>query len=207
MRQVEMPTRVATRLLVWLATWVLAACTGGGAVRPNSAVAPSADESIVIIGVGPADFTLIATPGEIRSGLFDMSQWSRPTIFGRPQGGYIVARAKATEPFAITSITHHDHAFHPARFTPCGDTQTHSWAVPAGKVLFLGQFEFERREATLRVTTRFDVDGAKAYMSQHHPGLESRVELAPSTMRATTRLCSSDAIGSTIYWTSPPRRR
>lgn len=196
-----------TRLLASLALLAFAACTGGSVVRPNASLDASADESIVVIGVGPADFTLIATPGEIRSGLFDMKSWSRPVIYGAPQGGYLVARAKAAEPLAITSITHNDHAFHPKRFTPCGDTQTHSWVVPAGKVLFLGQFEFERQGENLSVTTRFDIDGAKAYLRQHHPGLESRVEAAPSTMRATTRLCSSDAGGPTIYWTAPSRRR
>jgi len=196
-----------TRLLASLAMLALAACTGGSIVRPNSAVVASADESIVIIGVSPADFNVIATPGEIRSGLFDMKSWSRPTIYGYPQGGYLVARAKAAEPLAIIGIIQNDHPLRPTRFTPCGDTQTHSWDVAAGKVLFLGNFEFEREGATIRVTTRFDVDGAKAYLRQHHPGLESRVEAAPSTMRATTRLCSSETIGSNIYWTSPPRRR
>lgn len=195
------------RFLATLAILALSACGGSGMLRPNTTVAASADESIVIMGVRPADFNVLVFRGEIRSGLFDMNTRTPATLHGEPFAGYLVARAKAGEPIAITAIVFNDGTIVKPRFTPCGDTQTHTWDIPAGKVLFLGNFDFVRQGETLSVSTHFDVDGAKAHLSQHFPGLASGMEVAASTMRATTRLCSSTSVGSTIYWTSAPRRR
>lgn len=204
MTRARLRHRILARVAAVAAFVGLAGCNTTGAIRQNAS-GPAADESIIVVGIAPAEFNLGFFPGETRNGVFSVDKWAMATVMGHPENGYLVGRAAAGKTLAITAVVHRLDSIRQYGFDACGSMKTHTWQVPAGKVLYLGDFDVIRRGQSVSVKSGFDLDKMKAYLRTHHPALEPRVEIAPSTLMATTRECAGQVRESNIEWVQTPR--
>lgn len=183
----------------------LAGCNSMGAIRQNASM-PSADESVLIVGIAPADFNLGFFRGETHNGVFNVDKGAMASVMGHPEDGYLVGRVPAAKALAITVVVHRLDTVRQYAFDACGSMKTHTWQIPAGKVLYVGDFEVIRHGQTVSVKSGVDLEKVKAYLRTHHPALESRVEVLPSTLMPTARECTGKVRESNIDWVPSPRQ-
>src|SRR5687768_7023313 len=98
----------------------LTGCGTTAALGPDAS-GPAADESVIVLGVQPANYRVMLFPGTISAGKFWQDTWSGAAINGVPKDGYIVAKAKAGQVLGLVSVqaTKDGGHFGPA-FNACG---------------------------------------------------------------------------------------
>jgi hypothetical protein len=163
---------------------LFASCTMTIGRADRDATLISSDETYYVIGVHPDIASIGVNRGSISGDKFVPDQLSlSQNFFGPPEDGYIVSRAHAGETLAIifASIRRKD-ALLASNFVPCDDTRTLAFAVPAGKVIYVGDVYFTQTSDQLPVSYSKNFDAAKAYMTTHYPRLADKLEQGNAEM-------------------------
>ncbi len=178
MRGVRM--RATTALLIAAALGGTAGCTSTGQVDTTAAAveAVGADETVFVIGVAPARARLAVSPGTVKDGKFHQDA-SAAGFQGNPERGFIVAKTPAGKALAITGV----HWVGPGElklarpaFVACGGAVTMVFEAPTGKVVYLGDLEFDYAEKKLSVKHQNDLAFARRFVEQNYPALKGRLE-------------------------------
>jgi hypothetical protein len=183
-----------TIVLAVVACLVMTGCASVFQLDEN-ARAPSNDESVVILGVSNEHYHVLIFPGSIdKDGTFSQSLIRPATVAGKPRNGYLVGRASADDVIAITAVVYHDNpdtAFFGSKFTPCADAKTMTFKVPHGKIVYLGDVDYQFVGRQLRVNYYDDLEKAQKYIDSSFPALKGRVEHIAPNFNPTGKACDS----------------
>lgn len=157
-----------------LAFLALAAALGGCGSVGRSDSAPTADQTVFVIGMSP-EVRLVFAPGRVKDGGFHRGAMSVAAFNGKPENGYIVGRAKAGEPLGLVTLHWPDRMINAPAFTACGGKPTLVFDTPKDSVLYLGDLEYDPK--TNGITYRADMRRAQDFIDTHYPALKGR--LAP----------------------------
>lgn len=177
--------KITTRLLIAAALGCTTGFTAGCTTGPTSvgqvdtsAAAVGADETVFVIGVAPARTRLAVSPGTVKDGKFHQDA-SAAGFHGNPERGFIVGKTAAGKALAITGV----HWVGPGElklarpaFVACGGAVTMVFEAPTGKVVYLGDLEFDYAEKKLSVKHQHDLAFARRFVEQNYPGLKDRLE-------------------------------
>jgi hypothetical protein len=166
-----------TRLALAVVLALVGACTSMGRLDKEAGL-ESDRESVFILGVAPENYRISAFPGSVKDGRFHQNPLRPAAVFGAPEDGYVVGKAAAGDTLAITFIRRvkDKDSILGADFAPCAENKTMTFAIPGGKVLYLGNIEYEFAGKALNVRYSQDVAAAKKYVDEHYPRLRGRLE-------------------------------
>jgi hypothetical protein len=177
----EVRMRATTALLIAAAVGCTAGCASKGQVATTAAAveAVGADETVFVIGVAPARTRLAVSPGTVKDGKFHQDA-SAAAFQGNPERGFIVAKTTAAgKALAITGV----HWVGPGElklarpaFVACGGAVTMVFEAPTGKVVYLGDLEFDYADKKLSVKHMNDLAFARRFVEQNYPALKGRLE-------------------------------
>lgn len=171
------------------AALAVAACSTAGGVAPTAAV-ESGDDAYFIIGVDPPNAKLLIAEGDVANGVVTRHNGGplsdQVPFLGRPDGGYIVARAnRAGDTLAIWKLQFMDADGEMSggqTYAPCNRGKSPVFNVPGGTVVYVGDVHFaiDRDHVfgqfnTAGVQTTHDLQAARAYLAEHYPALADRL--------------------------------
>ena len=187
---------------LFLAT-VLNACTspGGGPLEKGATAIP-ADESVFILGVSPVRYRVVIASGSIKAhdGWFYRHPSASAVFMGAPDGGFVVARVRAGDVLALTSVTAvDDKNVATRRFEACGGIRSIVFNAPSsgGKVLYLGDVDYQMAGDKLSPRYTSNIDAAKRYMDSNYPAFKGRMEQWSYKVHPVGELCLQPT--TTIY--------
>ncbi|RZL03549.1 MAG: hypothetical protein EOP36_04245 [Rubrivivax sp.] len=188
-----------------LGTALLQGCTSVGRLD-RDVMAPSANEAIYVLGLTPANHRAFIFPGELKDGVFIQDNMRAASYYGSSQKGYIVAKAKPSDVWAITNIlvTESEAGYFGPGFAPCGGQNTITFKVPAGQVTYIGNVEFARQEKKLEVQYTSNFEAAKTYLEANYPNLRGLLQQGTFELAKVNRSCERPTI--TIPITVPRGR-
>jgi len=186
---------------LWIATASLAFAISGCASFDfgrigEDATPPSSEESVVVLGVAPGDQTVAIFPGVVKDGVFQQNPWRSAAISGAPKDGFVVAKIAGGETLALLKTFRVDKDGKGIPFTlvgACGNARTMVFAVPKGKIVYVGTIKYEPRGKEVAVEYNQDFDTARGHIDQRYRGLAGRLErwnfeLFPTTVPCTTSI-------------------
>lgn len=179
--------------LAVLGLGVLAGCTSSfmfGRIAPEASP-PSAEESVVVLGVAPQGYAVNIFPGKVEGGVFRVSGFSGAVISGPPKDGYVVARAMAGQALALTKSTRlaQQGEVLSHTFGACDGTQAMAFTVPRGKVIYLTDIEYTVGSGRLDAYYRPDLARARQYLDKAYPKLAGRLEQGDYRFIPTNEPC------------------
>lgn len=167
---------------VFLALFIvifLPACTSLGILDKNANF-PTKNESIFILGISPSLYRISVFPGELVENKFKQNSFSPAAVHGIPENGFLIGKAAEGEVLAIMNIgalnTKDDVLFVP-QFRPCEGARAMTFTVPGGKVIYVGNVEYQRDGSRLRPIYSQDLESATKYIDANYPNLRGKVEL------------------------------
>lgn len=177
--------KITTPLLIAAAWGCTAGFTAGCSSGPSSvgqvdasAAAVGAGETVFVIGVAPARTRIAVSPGTVKDGKFHQDA-SAAGFQGNPERGFIVGKTEAGKALAITGVQWigpGEIKLARPSFTACGGAVTMVFEAPTGKVVYLGDLEFDYAEKKLSVRHQHDLAFARRFVAQNYPGLKDRLE-------------------------------
>jgi hypothetical protein len=155
----------------------LGACASVGKLDKSVALNVGS-ESIFVIGVAPENYIISIFPGTVKNGEFNQNVTRSPSFLGHPDGKYIVAKASAGEILALTrfAVAKDKDSNVGPRIRFCEGMETMSFEVPAGKVIYLGDINFEESGDRIKMNYTSDIASAKQYVDREFPNLKNRLE-------------------------------
>jgi hypothetical protein len=148
---------------------------------PAGAATSQAGDTYFVLGVHPKNTMLVIEQVVVEDGAFKHFKSAFPPhIYNQTYGGYIVAKVKGDEQYAIRSAgemqghTIFGRLFHPAK-------ETLTFKVPAGKVVYVGEETIgigsdTRGSLLFSSDVHDDLDAARQYLEIHYPDLAPRLE-------------------------------
>lgn len=175
-----MPATRLPRLFAIVLAVVCAGCAVNIGRAGHDAGHPSMNESYVVLGVEP-EFTQVSLfRGSISDGVFHQNLILPASFAGQPEDGFVVTRSSAGEVLAITYVVMYsskEDSFRPV-LVPCAGAKTAVYAVPEGKVVYIGSVRYRQYGAGVVPQFGQDFEAAKAFMATHYPKLADRLEAA-----------------------------
>lgn len=181
-----------TTILIILLMLATSACTSIGRLEKDASL-NSQNESVIVLGVSPANYRVSIFPGTREAGVFYQNILRPAVVYGAAEDGFIVTKAAADETLAITNIrlVANKESVYGPDFAPCDGKMTMVFDVPAGKVLYLGSIEYEFAGKSLLIKYGQDIDTARKYVDANYPKLSGRLEPWPFEILPTTLKCNT----------------
>ena len=181
--------------LIALGLVALAGCSTASPRTGAGEPPPSAEESVLVLGVAPANYAVTLAPGKLENGVFKAA--APAAVLSRaPKDGYIVARVASGQELALTSTTRLAQGATPASapFGACGGARTLVFAAPRGKVVYLADVGYEGMKGG-GVDVRFErrLDKARQYLAANYPELAKLVAQGDVALVPTDATCRSAA--------------
>lgn len=165
--------KITVTLSAVLAALLSSGCTSVGRLDKDLPP-PTADEAIYILGLSPANHRAFIFPGEIKDGRFSQNSMRAASYYGSSVDGYIVAKAKAGDVLAITSIlaTESERSLFGKGFQACGEQKTLTFTAAGGKVIYLGDISFYENSTGLRFELSTNFSAAQHALEKRYPNLK-----------------------------------
>lgn len=180
---------------------VLVGCASKGLIEGNAGL-PSQNESVLVVGVTPANNHILFFPGAVKNGVFVQNNFKGSPLFGRPSEGFLVGKVAAGQTLGLTTVqvTPFEKSLAFAKqFTPCGEAKTFVLQVPRGKVVYLGSVVYDFQQERLLVRHGNDIAAAQAHLAKNYPTLAPALEYSAFELMATSKECSSGEITIPVY--------
>jgi hypothetical protein len=147
-------------------------------------------EGIVVIGIAPADISMTIAMGEIVRERWKSTR-NAPVFVGAASDGFLVVRVPANRQLAIRSVRPVDKSR--SSFWICGYAFTPTFSVPAGKVLYVGDFMWKWPEDLDPWVAPAEPDLARArqYVDARYPEHGGKLEAGQFKMMRTRTSCSA----------------
>jgi hypothetical protein len=185
------------RFAILLFALALAGCTNFGRLQADAAP-PADEESIVVFGAQPHNYSFTLFPARESGGKIDAGRGAMASISGTPRDGYIVGKAKAGDTLALVYFYRVNESGAGVPFTgvwTCGDSRAKTFVVPRGKVIYVGDTRIGFNGTSQVVLQGDDFEAAKAYIDRAYPRLAGRLEPWPTEMKPTLIECMKDPRG------------
>lgn len=185
-------TTAIPRLLIACAAFLLAACTNFGRIGPE-APPPGEDESIIVLGARPANFSFTMFPAREKEGKVIAGNGAMAAISGVPKEGYLVGRAKAGDLLALVYFYRVDASGAGVPFTgvwTCDDSRAKTFVVPKGKVIYVGDAVMAPDGTSVRQA--YNLGAARAHLDANYPRLAGRLEHWETAMKGVWIECAGD---------------
>ena len=174
-------------IFVLVLSLICISCTSVGRLS-KEATLNSDQESIFLIGVSPENYRISVFPGSLKDGRFDQSLLRPAAVFSAAENGFVIGKASVGDTLAITYIrvVNGKDSLFGVDFEPCRDAKTMIFEIPRGKVLYLGNVDYEIVGNELVAKYSQDIDSAKKFIDENYPNLSGKVtpwkyELLPTT--------------------------
>lgn len=169
---------------------LLSACVSLGRLDKNATLS-SGQKSVFVLGVAPENFRLSIFPGSIDDGRFRQSPWRPAAIYGAAKNGYLVGEASAGETLAITlvQVVKDKDSIFGQHFVPCRNGKTMAFRIPRGRVIYLGDVQYEVAGGHLGMKYSQDIDAARKYIREYYPRLRGRLEPWKYRLLPTNAAC------------------
>lgn len=193
MASLNRPNSSGLQSLIWksasLLLYVNLGACGTGHLARDSMLEP--DESLVVIGVNPTDTVgLYVFPGDVRGGKLNISAFSNAVISGKGQDGYLVSKAKAGQTLGIVNFfVYGEGVFVGKPYSACGDQKVVTFEVPAGKAIYLADFEYSTSSGRLSARVKENFSQASAFVNEHYPQFNGKLQQASYEWMPTSRNC------------------
>jgi len=191
------------RFLHLIGLIALAALSGCGtsAILERGAQNPSAEESVIMIGLNSPDYRVMFFPGELSKGAFRQSLIEGAAINGVARDGYVVAKARAGQVLGLTTVTapKGDRLFFGPSFSACGAQQTLVFEVPKAQVIYLTDIAYEARAERLSFSFQNRLSKAQEYLRSSFPDIRAELRQHEYQVVATTRSCQGNTTVIPIY--------
>lgn len=162
-------------------------CTSVGRLSKETSINLD-KESVFLIGLAPENFRISVFSGNVKDGRFDQTQFKVAAVFAAAEDGFIIGKASVGEKLAITNIriVNAKSSLFGVDYEPCKDAKTMTFDIPRGKVLYLGNVEYEFVGNELMAKYSQDLESAKKYIDENYPKLRGQLvpwkyELLPTT--------------------------
>jgi len=182
---------VAASLSVSMFMWTAPALAG----MPQSDVKPSQDVAWLIIGVQPANTRLEVDEPYFKNGVAWGFHYSMDSY--TPVDGFIVVKAHPGAVYGIAASSRMaGKSIFGMRYKPCG--QVPKLEAAAGKVVYFTSVDYHSEgggstgvglEFFEGATYSQDLEGARAFLKAHYPGLSDSLEQGPTEMLPIARKC------------------
>jgi hypothetical protein len=166
------------------------------AEAPTADAKPSADVAWLVIGIQPADARMEIDEPLVKNGV----AWSFHYKLNayHPTDGFIVVKAEPGKAYGVAaSSLMFGNSIFGKRYKPCG--QVPLFQADAGKVVYITTITYRDEGATMNrfgvinlaeaATYSQDLDGARAFLKIHYPGLSDSVEQGGYQMTPVARGC------------------
>jgi hypothetical protein len=116
---------------------------------------------------------------------------SAPSKMRSEKDGYFTDKVSNGDSLAIYYMFHQDGSAFSRTFDYVCDTELPVYEdLPGGKVLYLGDYRFERApDGGRRFTVTHDVEAARNFLRANHPELVDKLVVADSRMLRTPEIC------------------
>jgi hypothetical protein len=180
------------RLVILVLAVASTACTSVGRVEQGAALAPSANQTIFIIGVKPDNYRVSVFSGSVNEGVFRQNQLLPATFYGASEGGYVVGKTGSTGALAITNVrvVSSEKSILGMDFAPCGDAKTVVFSLPKGRVVYLGNLAYDFSGNGLRIFESTDLEAARQHLRTGYPQLADSLEQGRYEVLPTSASCS-----------------
>ena len=173
----------------------LAACSSASIGTGPRLAPPSAGESVLVLGVAPANYAVTLSPGKLENGVFKAGT-PVAALAQAPTDGYIVAKVASGQALALTRTTRLAQGGTPASapFGACDGARTLVFSAPGGRVVYLADVGYETMKGG-GVDVRFErrLDKARQYLAANYPELAKLVAQGDFAFVPTDAACRSAA--------------
>jgi len=129
---------------------------------------------------------------------------SGPSKMHGEKDGYFTDKVANGESLAIYYMFHQEGSAFSREFSYVCATELPVYEdLPGGKVLYLGDYHFERAPGGMRFTVTHDVEAARNFLQANHPELVDKLVVADWRMLRTPELCETK--GPTLRSAAPAR--
>jgi len=148
-------------------------------------------EGVVVIGLAPDTISVFIGEGRLSGEQRWKGAQSRATFAGPSKDGYVVARVPAGRLMAFRSVRPVDHSR--SEYWFCGTAFTPTFEVPAGKVVYLGEFTYKWPPGLdpWLLTRDADIERAREYVDTNFKWLGGKLEPGAFQMMRTRTNCSA----------------
>lgn len=177
--------------LLFILCLTLSACTSVGVVKKDVSL-DNSKESIFVAGLRPDNYRVSFFRGSVKDGVFRPNMIMPALFYGAATDGYIVGKAPAGLTLAITYLTivKNETSLLGARYLPCEkEHKTLTFKVPAGKVIYLGEIQYQYQNGGIGLNLSKKFNAAKSYIDTNYPNLEGRIETWESKLLPTNQSC------------------
>jgi hypothetical protein len=177
----------AFRNLVLLAAVVVSACGVRSNLKPGASARTDAQSTIIVLGVKAGHAIRLHT-GHIEGTSWNFDYFPDPAARAWPDDdGYLVLKLAPLpqgRAYGVSQITVDDVGSPPQYFEMCNGT-TVTFEAPAGKVVYVGDLEFQRSpdRQSLGYRLTSDENGARDYLRKRYPALASELVIGSSVVR------------------------
>ena len=155
-------------------------CTGCVSTQslPSSVKLPDKDHGYFVIGVKPANASILVFKGAVVDGRFKQEKFVTASFNGAPTDGFVVNDTHAGNTLAITFVAL--DSSERWLYSPCGNAKTIVFTVPAGKVVYVRSVTYSRTATGVSAHFSSDFETARAFMQKHYPQLANALEQGTS---------------------------
>lgn len=186
---------IRRRLLAGLAV-AIGACAGPAlSDTPPSDAKPSPDVAWLVIGIQPATARMEIDEPLIKNGHVWSFRYNLNAY--RPVDGYIVVKARPGVLYGVgASSLMFGKSIFGVRYKPCGQVPT--FQADAGKVVYVTTIAYRSEGVTTygpaidmaeSATYSQDLEGARAFLKAHYPGLSDSLEQGRYEMTPVAHEC------------------
>jgi hypothetical protein len=180
--------RTTRRLVFVMTTVVVCACGVRSNLKPGPSARADEQSTIIVLGVKAGHAIRVHT-GDLEGSVWNYNLLPDPAARSWPDDdGYLVWKLAPLPPgvaYGVTQITVDDIGSPPQAFEPCNGSTAVTFEAPAGKVVYVGDVEFERSPDRRWLGFRLvsDEEGARAYLRKRYPALASELVAGSSAVR------------------------
>jgi hypothetical protein len=176
-------------IVLFLLTLMLSGC---GAPLRKGDITLGEDDAFYIFGLKPSNTKVQVFSGYLdNEGRFHQDALANATFNGKADQGYAVGSAKAGSVLAVTRVFVDgvNSVFRPF-FVPCADAKTVSFTAAKGKMIYLGDFEYQFNGDKLDVKYGTDIDAARRHLEANFPNLAPHLEQGKVNFVPTSLPCT-----------------
>ncbi|AEK63507.1 hypothetical protein [Collimonas fungivorans] len=180
---------------------LLNGCTSVG-LLDGTTPAPTDNESIFIMGVTPDNYRVSLFPGSIKDGVFHQNIFRSAAVYAAAKDGYVIGKSSAGDVLAITNVRvvkDSSSVLQGANFKPCGNVKTMVFAVPKGKVIYLGDVAYQFVGQKVEVRYGQNIEAAQAYLDKNFPALRGKLEPLPVDLLPSQTSCTATPMYFPVY--------
>jgi len=157
---------------------------------PSTATLNSTDESYYVLGLSPAQMRAMIVEGSVEIGQFEQQHVPlTPFVMNAPRDGFLVEHSGSGRMLELQQVFDESGAI-PVAFAPCKTgAKALVFRAPPGTVVCIASLNFMRAGDVLAPDYSSDLEGARAFLGTHYPGLANKAEQGQYQLLTSDNTC------------------